>query len=92
MLPVRRMHRYWSAMATLSITPVAAVAPTSDVRPFTMWINRREMALTIPPADIHPPKHMAQMISQMVPIMPLMPRVATRSVSMGEEVASDVLP
>ena len=50
------------------------------------------MALTIPPADIHPPKHMAQMISQMVPIMPLMPRVATRSVSMGEEVASDVLP
>ena len=86
------MHRYWSAMATLSITPVVAVDATSDVRPFTMWMNSRVMPPTIPLAAIVPPKHMAQMMSQMVSVMPAMPRVDTSSVSIWFDVLSVVSP
>ena len=86
------MHRYWSAMAMLSIRPVAAVEPTSDTRPRTRCTNRRVMPPTKPPAVMAPPKHMAQMMSQMVPIMPAMPRVATSEVSISLWVGKAVLP
>ena len=92
MLPVSKMHRYWSAIATLSMRPVAAVQPTSDVRPLMRCMNRRVMPPTMPAAAMVPPKHMAQTMSQMVDIMPPMPRVATRSVSMALSVWTEVLP
>ena len=79
-------------MATLSITPVAAVDATSEVRPLTRWMSRRVMPPTMPEAAMVPPKHMAQMMSQMVPIIPPMPRVATRAVSMSLSVCRAVLP
>ena len=50
------------------------------------------MPPTIPPADIVAPKHIAQTISQMVSIMPAMPRVAIRPDSMALDVGNDVLP
>ena len=43
-------------------------------------------------ADITPPKHMAQMMSQMVSIMPRMPRVATSASISGWPVERAVLP
>lgn len=92
MLPVSNMQRYWSAIATLSITPVAAVELTSDVRPLTICINRRVMPPTMPPAAMHPPKHMAQMMSHIVGIMPAIPRVDTRSASMVLSEWRAVLP
>ena len=72
----------------LSMTPEAAVDATSDVRLWTMWMNSRVMPPTIPPADMHPPKHMAHTISHIVPIIPAMPRVPTSPARVASSVAS----
>ena len=79
-------------MAKLNINPEHTVAATNEVRPRTMRTKRRVMPPTIPPADIVAPKHIAQTISQMVSIMPAMPRVAIRPDSMALDVGNDVLP
>ena len=50
------------------------------------------MLFSMPAAFMAPPKHMAQMMSQMVFSMPLMPRVATSSVSSSLLVLNEVLP
>lgn len=83
---------YWSATAKLSIKPLHTVEAIRLVRPFIIRTNSRVMPRTMPPASMAPPKHMAQIISQIVPIMPAMPRVATSDVSTGLSVGMDVLP
>lgn len=50
------------------------------------------MLPNIPLAAIAPPKHMAQRISQIVFIMPDIPRVATKLFSSGLPVSMPVLP
>ena len=49
-------------------------------------------AMIIPLADMTPPKHMAHIMSQMVSIMPRIPRVATSASISGCPVDKEVLP
>ena len=67
----------------------------ADTIPTRFRMNRMNMEVrlsNIPLAVIAPPKHMAQIISQMVFIMPLIPRVVTRSLSIALPVSIPVLP
>ena len=49
------------------------------------------MFFNMPLADMAPPKHMAQMISQIVFNMPTMPRVETKLLSVSLPVSTWVL-
>ena len=73
-------------------SPDATVDVTSPTVRFIKRRNTEVMLPNIPLAAIAPPKHMAQMISQIVFIMPYMPRVATRLFSSGFPVFMLVLP
>ena len=59
--------------------PDATVEDTMLTRFLTNLVNTLVMLSNIPPAVMAPPKHMAQIINQMVSIMPDMPRVAINS-------------
>ena len=87
-----------SMLITLVIFTVAGLShdATVDVTsPTVRFIKRRNtevMLPNIPLAAIAPPKHMAQRISQIVFIMPDMPRVAIKSVKTALSVCRLVLP
>ena len=88
----RMMEIYWSEVVALNSMPAPTVAATADVVRRT---NRkkscvRESSMRLP--VITPPKHMAQSMSQMVSIIPLMPRVATNSFTAGTPVSMEVEP
>lgn len=55
-------------------------------------INTIVKLSSIPVAVIAPPKHMAQIINQIVFIIPAIPRVATRSFKAALPVSIPVLP
>ena len=81
---------YWSPVTRLKNTPDPTVAPTTlDVRRATRR-KTFDMAESIPLPYIMPPKHMAQIISHTVFIIPPMPPVATRSLSSGLPVSTAV--
>ena len=88
----RMMEIYWSEVVALNSMPAPTVAATADVVRRT---NRkkscvRESSMRLP--VITPPKHMAQSMSHIVSIIPLMPRVATNSFTAGTPVSMEVEP
>ena len=90
--PVRMILMYWSAVARLRNNPEQTVAPTTLTVFFIKRTKIEVILPNIPLAVIAPPKHMAHKISQIVFIMPDMPRVATRLFSSGFPVFMLVLP
>ena len=86
------MERYWSLRQMLQNTPVKTVEATKLKQRRMNFMMSFVMLAIMPLLTMTPPKHMAQIISQMVFIMPPMPRVATSSVSIGLEVLICVLP
>lgn len=79
MFPVRIMDIYWSAVVMFRNNPEATVEATMLMRVFARRVNTLVMLSSMPPAVIAPPKHIAQMISQIVFIIPDIPLVAIRS-------------
>ena len=92
MFPVRIILIYWSAVVRLRNSPEQTVDATTLTLPFMKRTKTEVMLPSIPLAVMAPPKHMAQRISQTVFIMPAIPRVETRSVSMLLPVSRLVLP
>ena len=86
------MEIYWSAVARLRNNPDATVEDTIPIRLLVKRINTEVILPNMPPAVIAPPKHMAQTISQMVFIIPDIPRVATNSFISALPVSSWVPP
>ena len=86
------MEMYWSAVATLKKRPEATVEVTMLVRPRVKRVSSRVMPSIMPPAAMAPPKHMAQMINQIVSSIPDMPRVAIKSLISALPASKFVLP
>lgn len=86
------IDRYWSAVHVLKKRPAPTVEHTALAGLRTKRTKRLVMLLIMLLADITPPKHIAQIISQMVSIMPRMPLVATRASISAWPVDMDVLP
>lgn len=74
---------YWSAVARFRNNPEHTVDATMLAVFFMKRTNREVMLPSMPLAVMAPPKHMAQMMSQMVFIIPAIPRVAISSVNMS---------
>ena len=74
----RMMAMNWSAVQMFKDNPDTTVEATMLVRPRMKCKKIRVMLSSMPLADMAPPKHMAQMISQIVFIIPAIPRVETR--------------
>ena len=74
----RMMAINWSAVQMFKDNPDTTVEATMLVRPRMKCKKIRVMLSSMPLADMAPPKHMAQMISQIVFIIPAIPRVETR--------------
>ena len=72
--------------------PTPTVEATSENVLCVIRMNMRMILSIIPAALIEAPSVMAQNISQIVLIIPDMPRVATRSFNAGTPVSIDVLP
>ena len=70
---------YWSAVQVLRNKPDTTVDDTMLTRVLANFVNTFVILSNMPPAVMAPPKHMAQIINQMVSIMPDMPRVAINS-------------
>ena len=83
----RMIEMYWSEVVVLNNTPAPTVAATADVVRFTKRKNScvSESSMRLP--VITPPKHMAQSMSQIVSIIPPMPRVAISSFTAGTPVS-----
>src|SRR5574344_468905 len=90
--PESNMPIYWSATVVLSISPVATVDDTVEMRPRAKRVNSLVMPAVMPPAVIVAPKHMAQSISHTVESIPSIPLVATSSSSIASEVFIAVPP
>ena len=86
------IDRYWSARAILQKSDVPTVEATSEAVPFTIRNTKRMRSCNCPVAVNAPPKVCAQMISQIVGIMPSIPLVCTSSLSIGTPVSIFVLP
>ena len=89
-MPVRIIEIYWSPVVRLKKRPDATVELTTPIVRCATRRKRREIASNIPLPHMTPPKHMAQIMSQMVSIIPPMPLVATRSLSRGLPVSTAV--
>ena len=74
----RMMAMNWSAVQMFKDNPDTTVEATMLVRPRMKCKKIRVILSSMPLADMAPPKHMAQMISQIVFIIPAIPRVETR--------------
>ena len=72
MFPVRMMLMYWSAVARLRNIPEPTVDATTLTVFFMNRTNTEVMLPSIPLAVIAPPKHMAQIMSHIVFIIPAM--------------------
>ena len=92
MLPVRMMEMYWSAVVMLRNKPEATVEETILTQLLAKRVNTPVILSNIPPAVMAPPKHMAQIINQMVSSMPDMPLVAIKSLISAFPVSKLVLP
>ena len=79
-------------MQTLLNIPVKTVEDTRVTVRFMNLMIKFVIFAIIPLAIITPPKHIAHIISQIVFIIPLMPRVATNSVSIAFDVSTEVFP
>lgn len=83
---------YWSAVQRLKKMPAPTVDATAEKVRRT---QRRKIAVSdrsMPLPVITPPKHMAQMISQIVFIIPAIPRVATKLFKASLPVSIWVVP
>ena len=76
----------------LKKSPEATVEHTALFGLRTKRTKTSVMLRIIPLADMTPPKHMAHIMSQMVSIMPRIPRVATSASISGCPVDKEVLP
>ena len=85
------MAMNWSEVQMLSDKPETTVEATVLTVPFMKRRNSWVMLPNMPLADMAPPKHMAQMMSQMVFNMPHMPRVETSSFRVSLPVSTWVL-
>ena len=92
MLPVRMMLIYWSAVAKFMNKPEHTVDETRLKRFFIKRTKTDVILPSIPLAVMAPPKHMEHSISQIVFVMPAIPRVATSSVRAALPVSRLVLP
>lgn len=72
------MDMYWSAVTIFKNKPEHTVDATMPTLRFIKRRNTDVRLSSIPLAVMEPPKHMAQMISQIVFIIPAIPRVATK--------------
>ena len=86
------MEMYWSAVVILRNKPEATVEETMLTQLLAKRVNTPVMLSNMPPAVMAPPKHMAQMINQMVSSMPDMPLVAIKSLISAFPVSKLVLP
>ena len=84
------MLRYWSLVVRFRKTPVIAVLPTIVTRLCAIRLIASIMLSSICVAVIAPPNTMAQMISQTVLIIPLIPRVEISALSVFSPVSTDV--
>lgn len=92
MLPVKMMEMYWSAVVRLRNKPEATVEETILTQLLANRVNKDVILSSIPPAVMAPPKHMAQMMSQIVSSIPDMPRVAINSLISALPASKLVLP
>jgi hypothetical protein len=83
---------YWSAVTIFKNKPEHTVDATMPTLRFIKRRNTDVRLSSIPLAVMEPPKHMAQMISQIVFIMPAIPRVATKLFKASLPVLIWVLP
>lgn len=83
---------YWSPVVRLKNIPEHTVEPTTLTVRCAIRKNNCEMAVSIPLPYITPPKHIAQIINQMVSIIPPIPLVATKSLSWAFPVSMAVSP
>ena len=83
---------YWSAVTIFKNKPEHTVDATMPTLRFIKRRNTDVRLSSIPLAVMEPPKHMAQMISQIVFIMPAIPRVATKLFKASLPVSIWVLP
>ena len=83
---------YWSAVTIFKNKPEHTVDATMPTLRFIKRRNTDVRLSSIPLAVMEPPKHMAQMISQIVFIMPAIPRVATKLFNASLPVSIWVLP
>ena len=86
------MDMYWSAVTIFKNKPEHTVDATMPTLRFIKRRNTDVRLSSIPLAVMEPPKHMAQMISQIVFIMPAIPRVATKLFKASLPVLIWVLP
>lgn len=83
---------YWSAVTIFKNKPEHTVDATMPTLRFIKRRNTDVRLSSIPLAVMEPPKHMAQMISQIVFIIPAIPRVATKLFKASLPVSIWVLP
>ena len=83
---------YWSAVVRFINKPVATVEDTKLTHFLVKRMNTEVMLANMPPAVMAPPKHIAQIMSQMVSIMPDMPRLEINSFISAFPASKEVLP
>ena len=86
------MDIYWSAVVRFINKPDATVDATKLTQRLVKRMNTDVMLSIIPPAVIAPPKHIAHIISQIVSIIPDIPRVAINSLIWAFPASKLVLP
>ncbi len=82
----------WSPVVMFRKMPEQTVDDTSVKRERTQRMMTRVMLAIMPLATMAEPKHIAQIISQMVFNMPLMPPVDTKSLRAADPVSMAVEP
>ena len=86
------MDIYWSAVVRFINKPDATVDATKLTQRLVKRMNTDVMLSIIPPAVIAPPKHIAHIISQIVSIIPDIPRVLISSLISAFPASKEVLP
>ncbi len=91
-LEVMMMERYWSHRMAFISTPVMAVVATILTGRFGQLSRWVTILCNMPVEVMAAPKIIAQMMSQMVAVIPIIPEVLTNSLSIGMPVSSWVDP
>ena len=82
---------YWSPVVRLKNIPEHTLEATTLTVRRAIRMKSCEIAVSIPLPYITPPKHMAQMMSQIVPIMPPIPLVVTKLFNNSLPVSMELL-
>ena len=86
------MEMYWSAVQIFSVKPENTVEATILARRCIKRIKTEVIVSNMPLAVMAPPKHIAQIISQIVFIIPAIPRVDTKEFNISFPVSNCVEP